>query len=261
MMRVNRAAKLYHHTYHQCKLLPSACMHMCIWSQKFWKPLPVNCNAINCFSLQAYPNISCPPHISTTHIHHTYPPHISTTHIHHTSTTHIYHTCFPWISHIHHTYLPHMSTTHISCPPHTIYQTCLPHIFDIHHTQCNQKKVICCLLKMYWSCFQVKKMLLVIFDWFASPPCFRMILIIFFFIFRIEARKAWLASVSTVFHYTTLYWPNLKRDNCILNKSRKLYIDQISRTLYWPNLKKGNYLKLLTKRNQDVDRSKWCVYL
>ena len=30
-----------------------------------------------------------------------------------------------------------------------------------------------------------------------------------FFTSRIEARKAWLASVSTVFHYATLYWTDL----------------------------------------------------
>ena len=45
--------------------------------------------------------------------------------------------------------------------------------------------------------------------------------------FRIEARKAWLASVSTVFHYTTLYWPNL-------NFTFKLCSERGTISNFWP---------------------------
>ena len=51
-------------------------------------------------------------------------------------------------------------------------------------------------------------------------------------IFRIEARKAWLASVSTVFHYTTLYWPDLNFTiSQFHNSTTHLYIDQTSISL------------------------------
>ena len=45
--------------------------------------------------------------------------------------------------------------------------------------------------------------------------------------FRIEARKAWLASVSTVFHYTTLYWPDL-------NFTFKLCSERGTISNFWP---------------------------
>ena len=51
---------------------------------------------------------------------------------------------------------------------------------------------------------------------------------------RIEARKAWLASVSTVFHYTTLYW-NQYIDILILTLiliTQRCYIDWNQNSLH-----------------------------
>ena len=68
-----------------------------------------------------------------------------------------------------------------------------------------------------------------------------------FFTSRIEARKAWLASVSTVFHYATLYWTDLGIEfhNNIL---------QWTFLLHKLTLKKQNFNKNLTKNLQPIWR-------
>ena len=67
-----------------------------------------------------------------------------------------------------------------------------------------------------------------------------------FFTSRIEARKAWLASVSTVFHYATLYWTDLGIEfhNNIL---------QWTFLLHKLTLKKQN-IKIMTKNLQPIWR-------